>query len=133
MRVVIIDDAQINVTLLQHLVCKLPGCEAVCFTDPVAGLDWCLDNAPDLLIVDYMMPLLNGTELVDRFRRVPDYADIPVLMVMANHETEVRHHALQMGVTDFLNKPVDDTEFLARTHDLLTLRKSKMPLEDQAM
>lgn len=130
MKVVIIDDTQLNVTLLQHLVRKLPDCESVCFTDPVAGLDWCLANEPDLLIVDYMMPQLNGTELTQKFR--VRYPDIPVLMVTANHETELRHQALQTGVTDFLNKPLDNTEFLARAKNMLALRKSNKQLEDRA-
>ncbi len=130
MKVVIIDDAQMNVTLLQHLVRKLPDCESVCFTDPVAGLDWCLANEPDLLVVDYMMPVLSGTELTTRFRA--RYPDIPVLMVTANHETELRHQALQLGVTDFLNKPLDNTEFLARAKNMLALRRSHKQLADRA-
>ncbi len=130
MRVVIIDDAQLNVTLLQHLVRKLPDCEAICFTDPVLGLEWCLNNEPDLLVVDYMMPVLNGIELTQQFRS--RYAEIPVLMVTANHETELRHQALQHGVTDFLNKPLDNTEFLARTKNMLALRQSHKSLADRA-
>jgi len=130
MKVVIIDDAQLNVTLLQHLVRKLTDCESHCFTDPIAGLDWCLENEPDLLIVDYMMPQLSGTELTQRFRI--RYPDIPVLMVTANHETELRHQALQTGVTDFLNKPLDNTEFLARARNMLALRKSNKSLSDRA-
>lgn len=130
MKVVIIDDTQLNVTLLQHLVRKLPECEPVCFTDPVAGLDWCLANEPDLLIVDYMMPQLSGTELTAKFRA--RYPDIPVLMVTANHETELRHQALQTGVTDFLNKPLDNTEFLARANNMLALRRSHKNLADRA-
>lgn len=132
MKVAIIDDAQMNVTLLQHLVRKLPDCEPVCFTDPVAGLAWCLTNEPDLLIVDYMMPELSGTELVERFRAKPANAETPVLMVTANHETELRHQALQMGVTDFLNKPLDNTEFLARARNMLALRQSHKKLADRA-
>jgi putative two-component system response regulator len=124
MRVVIVDDTQINVTLLQHLVRKIPDCESVCFTASVAALAWCIDNEPDLLIVDYMMPELNGIELVERFRQIPRYADIPVMMVTANHDAEVRHHALQMGVTDFLHKPLDNREFVTRASNLLELRKS---------
>ena len=131
MKIVIIDDAQMNVTLLQHLVRKLPDCESVCFTDPVAGLAWCLANEPDLLIVDYMMPNLSGTELTTKFRA--RYPDIPVLMVTANHETELRHQALQIGVTDFLNKPLDNTEFLARAKNMLALRKSNKLLADRAV
>jgi putative two-component system response regulator len=132
MQVVIIDDAQINVTLLQHLVRKIPGCEPVGFTDPLVGLDWCLANKPDILVVDYMMPQLKGTELVERFRRVPGYADIPVLMVTANHEMDVRRHALQMGVTDFLNKPVDDIEFIARAARYVGAAQESKLLEDPA-
>jgi putative two-component system response regulator len=115
---------------LQHLVRKLPDCEPVCFTDPVAGLDWCLANEPDLLVVDYMMPQLSGTELTAKFR--VRYPEIPVLMVTANHETELRHQALQMGVTDFLNKPLDNTEFLARAKNMLALRRSHKFLADRA-
>lgn len=132
MKIVIIDDAQLNVTLLQHLVRKLPDCESVSFTDPEAGLAWCLANDLDLLVVDYMMPQLSGTELVERFRAVPAYAEIPVLMVTANHETEVRHHALQVGVSDFLNKPLDNTEFIARARNMLALRHSQKQLANRA-
>lgn len=130
MKVVIIDDAQLNVTLLQHLVKKLPVCESVSFTDPVAALDWCLNNEPDLVVVDYMMPQMDGAELVEKFR--VRHPDIPVLMVTANHETELRHHALQIGVTDFLNKPLDNVEFLARAKNMLALRQSHKRLADQA-
>jgi putative two-component system response regulator len=130
MRVVIIDDVQINVTLMQHLVRKLSDIDAVGFTDPVAALEWCLNNEPDLVVVDYMMPVLSGTELTERFRA--RFPDVPVLMVTANHETDLRHLALQIGVTDFLNKPLDNTEFLARARNMLSLRASHNKLSDRA-
>ena len=130
MKVAIIDDAQMNVTLLQHLVRKLPSCEPVCFTDPVAALEWCLLNEPDLVIVDYMMPILSGTELVQRFRA--RHPDIPVLMITANHETALRHEALKMGTTDFLTKPIDNVEFLARAKNMLALRASHKKLANHA-
>jgi len=130
MKVVIIDDAQINVTLLQHLVRKLPDCESIGFTDPVVALDWCLANDPDLVVVDYMMPQLSGTDLTTKFRA--QYPDTPVLMVTANHETDLRHLALQLGVTDFLNKPLDQAEFLARSKNMLALRQSHKKLTDRA-
>jgi putative two-component system response regulator len=130
MTVVIIDDAQINVSLLQHLVRKLPDCEPIGFTDPMVALDWCLNNDPDLVIVDYMMPQLDGIGLTQRFRE--RYPDSPVLMVTANIIADVRHQALQSGVTDFLNKPINNVEFLARARNMLSLRKSHKRLEDQA-
>jgi putative two-component system response regulator len=130
MKIAIIDDTQLNVTLLQHLVRKMPDCEAEGFTDPVVALDWCIGNEPDLVVVDYMMPVLNGVELTELFRA--RYPDIPVLMVTANHETELRHLALQKGVTDFLNKPLDNIEFLARAKNMLALRESHKRLADRA-
>jgi len=130
MKVAIIDDAQLNVTLLQHLVRKLADCEPVSFTDPVVGLDWCLANAPDLVVVDYMMPQLSGIDFTLKFRE--RYPEIPVLMVTANHETDLRHQALRIGVTDFLNKPLDNTEFLARAQNMLALHQSRMKLADRA-
>lgn len=130
MKVAIIDDAQVNLTLLQHQVRKLPDCEPFCFTDPVAGLEWCLENAPDLVVVDYMMPQLSGIEITQKFRE--RFPDIPVLMVTANHETNLRHQALKLGVTDFLNKPLDNVEFLARAQNMLALHQSRKNLADHA-
>jgi response regulator RpfG family c-di-GMP phosphodiesterase len=130
MKVAIIDDAQMNVTLLQHLVRKLPDCESVCFTDPVVALEWCLVNEPDLVIVDFMMPVLSGIELVERFR--VRHAEVPVLMITANHDIALRHQALKIGVTDFLNKPLDNIEFLARAKNMLALRASHKKLADHA-
>ena len=129
-KVVIVDDVQLNVTFMQHLVSKLPDCEPVCFTGPVAALAWCLEQDPDLLIVDYLMPELSGIELVQQFRL--RYPDTPTLMVTANHETALRHEALKIGVTDFLSKPVNIVEFQVRTKNLLALRASQKKLANQA-
>ena len=129
MKVVIVDDVQMNVALLKHLVLKLEDTQATCFTDPLTALNWCLENDPDLLVVDYMMPGLSGTELVQRFR--VKYPDTPVLMVTANHEMALRHQALDIGVTDFLNKPINNTEFLARAKNMLALNRSHKHLADE--
>jgi putative two-component system response regulator len=73
---------------------------------------------------------MSGIEFVQRFRE--RYATHPVLMVTANHETELRLRALQIGVTDFLNKPLNNVEFLARTRNMLALRQSHNQLADHA-
>ena len=122
MKILIIDDAAINATLLQHLVTKLTQCKPVTFTDPIAALAWCQENEPDLVVVDYMMPLMSGTEFTAKFRE--NNPDIPVLMVTSNCEPELRYRAFVNGVTDFLNKPLDRVEFLARTKHMLALRQS---------
>lgn len=130
MQVAIVDDTQLNVVLLQHLVKRLPECEPVCFTDAELALGWCLDHNPDLLVVDYMMPKLSGIEFVQRFRA--GHPDVPVLMVTANVEKALRYQALNSGVTDFLTKPVDNVEFLARATNMLALRTSYKKLANHA-
>ncbi|MEJ1958399.1 MAG: response regulator [Nitrosomonadales bacterium] len=101
-------------------------CETIGFTDSLSALNWCLTNQPDLLVVDEWMPHLSGQEVVSRFRAC--YPDIPVLMVVEYAKSESRFQALQIGVTDFLNKPLDHIELIARTKILLALRKSQIEL-----
>jgi len=131
MNVLVVDDTQINVTLLSHLVTKLDGCNAIGHTDPFEALAWCAANIPDLVLLDYMMPGLDGIEFLRRFREIPGRADIPVLMVTANDQIEVRHQALEAGANDFLTKPIDKTEFTARVRNMLALRAGRRKLEAQ--
>ncbi|WP_323674164.1 response regulator [Denitromonas sp.] len=107
MKIVIIDDTPLNLTLMQALVGKLSDCEPVPFIDPLAGLAWCQANEPDLIVVDYMMPGPDGVEFIRRIRATPARDDVPILMVTADHERQTRYDALQSGATDFLNKPVE--------------------------
>ncbi|MBL8483054.1 MAG: response regulator [Rhodocyclaceae bacterium] len=132
MNVVIVDDTQINVLLMQALVGKLDGCKPISFTDSGAGLQYCLDNDPDLVIVDYQMPAPDGIEFIQRFREAGGKAETPVLMVTAAHEKEVRYRALESGATDFLTKPVDRMEFLSRARNMLALRRSHLALANRA-
>lgn len=132
-QIAIVDDSQINRTLFRLLVAKLDDCESHVFEDPTAGLEWCLRQEPDLVIVDYMMPGLDGISFIERFRAAPGRSDIPVLMISASGEKEIRHRALERGATDFLNKPVDGTEFLARVRNMLALRMSTRKLADRAV
>lgn len=130
--VVIIDDSELNLTLLRHFVAQLGDCAAHSFTVPEQGLAHCLQQTPDLLIIDYMMPGLNGVELLRRFRATPACANIPVLMITASDVTQIRYLALESGANDFLSKPLDRIEFLARARNMLALRSSQKQLEERA-
>jgi len=133
MNVLVLDDAQINVTLLCLLLKKIDKCNSVSFTEPESALLWCAGNVPDLVMVDYMMPTMDGVEFIRRFRELPGCHDIPVLMITANNELALRYQALDVGANDFLIKPIDKIEFLARTKNMLALRKSQRFLEDRAI
>jgi len=130
--IVIVDDNLVNVRLTEALVEQMGNCTAQCFTDPVGALAWCEANAFDLLIVDYMMPVLDGIELIARLRGNPDRAQVPILMVTASNEREVLYRALEAGATDFLTKPIDTVEFGARARNMLAIRRSHVSLANRA-
>ena len=131
-RVLIVDDNATNLTLFRHLLKNINGTSSECFADAKKAMEWCQTNEPDLVLLDYMMPEMDGLEFIKLFRAIEGYKDIPLIMVTADVESQVRHQALELGAHDFLTKPVDKTEFLARTRNLLSLRKSQIELVDRA-
>lgn len=132
MQVVIVDDNPVNLKLMESLVKRAGEHTPLGFQDSAAGLAWCMANSPDLVIVDYMMPPPDGLEFIRRFRESPVNADIPVLMITADHEKETRYTALETGANDFLTKPIDNAEFRARMRNMLALRRSQKALSDRA-
>ena len=132
MKICIIDDTPINLTLMQALVAKIDGCQPVCFAESLAGLRYCIDEEVDLIIVDYMMPTPDGLEFISQLRSNGNRTEVPVLMVTADHEKEVRYRALGVGATDFLTKPIDRIEFLSRVRNMLAIRRSHVLLSDRA-
>lgn len=134
MDIVIVDDAPIIIALLKKLVTNIEGCRPVAFLHAAEGLEWCAANDPDLVIVDYMMPEIDGLEFARRFRSLPGKADTPLLMVTAaGHDRGLKHRALDMGINDFLNKPFDQLELQARARNMLALRSSRQKLASRAL
>ncbi len=130
--VLIIDDSDINLTLIKALVLKLGECSPVLFDNPLEALEWCRENVPDLVIVDYMMPDMDGLKFISAFRALHGRNEIPVLMVTANDQKDVRYDALLGGANDFLTKPIDRVEFSARARNMLSLRQGQKFLADRA-
>lgn len=131
--VLIIDDSDINLALVKALVQKLGECDPVLHSNPLQALDWCRGNIPDLVIVDYMMPEMDGLSFIRAFRGLQGREAIPVLMITANDQLDVRYQALSGGANDFLNKPIDRIEFMARARNMLALRTAQKQLADRAM
>lgn len=132
MDILIVDDHQTNVTLFSFLVRKIEGVTPVEFTDPAAALAWCQEHDPDLVLVDYMMPDIDGLQFIERFRAMRGKANIPVVMVTADTESDVRQRALELSANDFLTKPVDKNELTARVKNMLSLRRAQLQLSNRA-
>ena len=129
---IIVDDSEINLILFKQLVLRIEGLEPICFDTSKSALEWCAENTVDIAIVDYMMPSPDDLEFIRRFRDLDGKSDVPVVMITANDQKEVRYAALNNGATDFLNKPVDKAEFIARVRNMGVLRRNQKLLMDRA-
>jgi putative two-component system response regulator len=132
MRVCIIDDNDMNLQLLEQIVLKcVDGLTVETFLDPAEALLRCAELMPDLLLVDYMMPGIDGHEVLRRLRAHPAAQDVPMVMVTAVNERAVRQKALELGATDFIAKPIEPNEAKARLRNLLALRRNHLDLQDR--
>ena len=131
-KVLIVDDAEINLILFEALVQRIGNCEPIKFAHAPTGLAWAQTHDIDLVIVDYMMPELHGIDFIHQLRATKGKEDVPVLMITANDQKQIRYRALDAGATDFLTKPVDKIEFMARANNMLQLGTSRKALADRA-
>lgn len=130
--VLMVDDNMTNLVLVRQLVKQIAGCEALAFDDPMAALDALATQAVDIVLVDYMMPKVDGVEFIRRLRAMPRHVHVPVVMVTTVDERAICLEALEVGATDFLTKPLDPVQFKVRVRNLLALRGAQKVLEARA-
>jgi two-component system, response regulator RpfG len=130
--VMVVDDQSTGRAILEQVVRSLDERVIVeGFARPVDAVVWATRHVADLVLVDYLMPDMDGIEFVRRLRALPGYEHVPIVMVTVHDDRKVRYAALDAGITDFLTKPVDARECLARCRNLLTLRRQHLVLEDR--
>jgi len=90
-----------------------------------------LDKRPDLVLADWMMPMMSGIELTRRLKRDENTADIPVILLTAKSEEDDKINALDAGADDYVVKPFSPRELVARIRAVL--RRSNVNLDDKPM
>jgi len=120
-RILIVDDDPLNVKLLAS---KLPAdqFEPVTAFSGQEALRMTLKDPPDLILLDIMMPEMNGYEVSHWLKTNPTTQDIPIILVTALDGTDDKIKGFEAGADEFLNKPVNTIELLARINSLLRLR-----------
>lgn len=127
-KVAIVDDVATNGMILKGYLVGLPDVTCQIYTSPLAALEACLVETPDLVLLDYLMPEMDGIEFLRRFRVTASLRDVPVVMVSGDESRTTLYEALKAGATDFLRKPVDRSELLARARNMLELRSRQRAL-----
>ena len=132
--VAIVDDRITNLKILERLATSLSDRVSVkTFDNPLAALAFASTQEPDIVITDFKMPELDGAEFIRRFRALENCVDVPVMVITAYEDKDLRYRALEAGATDYLLSPVDHHEFRVRSRNLLTLRHQQLLLKERAI
>ena len=126
--VLVVDDLPANVKLLA-MILKLEGFEVSTAASGSEALQLIETRAPDVVLLDVMMPEMDGFETCRRIREKPETRQLPVVMVTALQEVADRVRALDVGADDFLSKPVEEVEVVARVKSLVRAKRNRDELE----
>lgn len=132
MRILIVDDSRSSLALIGMIVSEATKAAPEMCIDPLLALKLCDKVQFDLVIVDHVMPEMDGVEFTAQLRGRSGYRSVPVVMVTSDDSQAVRIDAIKAGATDFLHKPFDPIELQARIANLLALRRAQVELADHA-
>jgi len=129
-KVVSVDDNKLNLMLIESMLSSM-NVEIFSFMKPMEAMAFCESETADLMLIDYMMPDINGIDFISQVREKDQ--EVPIIMITAvDDDDSVMLRALEAGATEFLTKPLKLYEFQVRVKNLLTIRKNQILLKDRA-
>jgi two-component system alkaline phosphatase synthesis response regulator PhoP len=126
--ILVVDDNQQNLELLQAYLEDM-DCVTVPAKDGPTALNIVAKDAPDLILLDVMMPKMSGFEVCRRIKNDPATTNIPIIMVTALNELGDIERGIDSGSDDFVSKPVNKLELLTRVRTMLKLKHLSDKLE----
>ncbi len=120
-RLLLVEDTPFLRAIFGRLL-RLQGFEVNEVNDGQEALECLADFRPNLVLTDMMMPRMNGVELISELRARPETAELPVLAITADGSGQAESEARRAGASDFILKPVDLPELLARINRLVPQR-----------
>ncbi len=126
----IIDDDKTNLEILS-LFLKKNGFRVIAETEIVKGIQEIFEVVPDLIILDILMPELNGFRACSILKKSPKTRDIPIIFLTALKDTEDKVKGLELGAYDYITKPVQYPELLSRINSCLKISQLTKKLKAQ--
>jgi len=131
-QILLVDDEEANVHLLERTLKQSGYSNIGSTTDSRQVPSLVAELQPDLIVLDLLMPHLDGFSVMRQLSdEIPEVADIPILILTADSTPEAKRRALAAGAKDFLTKPFDVTEVVARIENLLEIRFLRLLLQTQ--
>src|SRR5574341_1638755 len=128
-KILIVDDEPFNLDLLEQELCE-QDYEIERANDGVEALEKVPTFEPDVILLDYMMPKMNGLEVVRRLKQEEKYRGIPVILLTAKASQEDKIKGLDAGADDYVVKPFDSFELLARVRSMLRIKQLHDSLDE---
>lgn len=128
--VLIVDDIPENLQVLGNILSAY-GLDIGVATDGIHALENVKFQKPDLILLDIMMPGMDGFEVCEKLKSDPETVDIPVIFLTAKSQTEDIVKGFEVGAVDYVTKPFNSSELLVRVFNHLELKKAKDKIEAQ--
>jgi len=127
-RILVVDDVPANILVLSKMV-KVLGHTTFSAEHGAQAIEKAKAEKPDLILMDVMMPVMDGIEATKRLKADPETRLIPIVIVTALNDAKGRQTAADAGADDFLGKPVDSLELQIRLRALLAVKRTYDELE----
>lgn len=131
MKILVVDDEPVNVVLLEEMLAEAGYTRVQGITDSRMALDTNDSFVPDLILLDLMMPHVDGFAILESLRSFSSEIFLPIIVLTADVNEQTKRRALKAGATDFLLKPFDQLEVLLRIRNQLETRRLHVQLDTQ--
>ena len=131
MRILIVDDEPANVALLEDILSDQSYVQVKSTTDSREVVELCSEFDPDLILLDLFMPHMDGFTVLEALSGNRTEVFLPIIVLTADVNEQTKLRALNLGATDFLNKPLDHIEVLLRIRNMLETRRIHQLFENR--
>ena len=118
--ILVVDDAAENLMIMESILAQDYSLKL--FKESSEALEYAFANPPDLILLDIMMPNIDGFETCRRLKANPKLADIPVIFITSKNEDEYEERGFSVGASDFIHKPINAPILIARVKTHLKIK-----------
>jgi len=118
-KILLVDDSE-TILMMEQMILQKESYEVVMARDGEEGIAKAVEMKPDLILMDVVMPGMNGFEAVKRLRRREETKSVPIVMVTTEAEMESMEAGYVSGCSDYVVKPIDRLELLTKVKNLLS-------------